>query len=188
VIDSNRRPTAPAIVETDRLRLRRPRAADARDVFARYASDPEVTRFLGWPTHRSVIDTETFLTFCDAQWRHWGAGPYLIESRDDGTLLGSTGLGLETPRQAVTGYVLARDAWGRGYATEALLSMRELAFRLGVERVYALCHPEHRASSRVLEKCGFTREAVWRGHAECPNIAPGVSADVLCYAAFPPGV
>jgi [ribosomal protein S5]-alanine N-acetyltransferase len=188
VIDSNRRPTAPAIVETDRLRLRRPRAADARDVFARYASDPEVTRFLGWPTHRSVIDTETFLTFCDAQWRHWGAGPYLIESRDDGTLLGSTGLGLETPRQAVTGYVLARDAWGRGYATEALLSMRELAFRLGVQRVYALCHPEHRASSRVLEKCGFTREAVWRGHAEFPNIAPGVSADVLCYAAFPLGV
>jgi RimJ/RimL family protein N-acetyltransferase len=188
VIDSTRRPAAPAIVTTERLLLRRPTAADARDVFARYASDPEVTKYLGWPTHRSIADTETFLTFCDAQWRHWGGGPYLIESRDRGILLGSTGLGLETPQQAVTGYVLARDAWGLGYATEALMAMRELAFRLDVQRIYALCHPDHRASSRVLEKCGFTCEGTWRAHAEFPNLEPGVTADVLCYAASPPGV
>jgi RimJ/RimL family protein N-acetyltransferase len=171
-------------IETARLRLRRPRAADAVPVFERYASDPEVTRYLGWPTHRSLADTDGFLAFCDSEWERWPAGPYLVESRTGGLLLGSTGLGFETPEQAVTGYVFARDAWGKGYATEVLSAMRELARGLRVQRLYALCHPDHRASHHVLEKCGFLREGRLRAHAEFPNLAPGVQSDVLCYAAF----
>lgn len=155
-------------------------------MFDRYASDPRVTRYLGWPTHRTIADTETFLTFCASEWERWPAGPFLIESRANGALLGSTGLGFETPAQATTGYVLAYDAWGFGYATEALAAMRDLAARSGVERLYALCHPGHRASARVLEKCGFLLEGTLPGYAEFPNLAPGLSADVLCYAARHP--
>jgi aspartyl-tRNA(Asn)/glutamyl-tRNA(Gln) amidotransferase subunit C/ribosomal-protein-alanine N-acetyltransferase len=169
-------------IETPRLRLRPPVAADAQNIFVRYASNPRVTRYLGWPTHRTPADTEVFLAFCADQWERWPAGPYLIESRADGTLVGSTGLLFETPQQAATGYVLAEDAWGLGYATEALGAMRDRAGQLGVERVYALCHPEHRASARVLEKCGFLCEGTLRGFAEFPNLAPGLQADVLCYA------
>jgi RimJ/RimL family protein N-acetyltransferase len=33
--------------------LRRPTLADAGAIFYRYASDPVVTRYLSWPTHRS---------------------------------------------------------------------------------------------------------------------------------------
>jgi len=169
-------------IETARLRLRRPQLTDARSVFERYASDPRVTRFLGWPTHRTIADSEGFLAYCAAEWERWPAGPFLIESRADGTLLGSTGLGFETPQQAATGYVLAHDAWGRGYASEALAAMRDLSTRLRLDRLYALCHPEHRASARVLEKCGFLCEGTLPAYAEFPNLAPGVPADVLCYA------
>jgi ribosomal-protein-alanine N-acetyltransferase len=42
---------APERLETARLILRRPRAADAPVIYERYASDPEVTRWLGWPRH-----------------------------------------------------------------------------------------------------------------------------------------
>ena len=171
------------IIETARLRLRRPRPSDAASVFARYASDPAVTRYLGWPTHKSLDDTDGFLAYCASEWERWPVGPYLIESKDDGRLLGSTGLGFETPEQAATGYVFARDAWGHGYATEALTAMYQLARRLGVQRLYALCHPDHRASHHVLEKCGFLREGRLLAHAEFPNLAPGVQADVFCYAA-----
>lgn len=170
------------IFETSRLRLRRPRAEDAQAIFDRYSSDPRVTRFLGWPTHRTLSDTAGFLDFCDAEWARWSAGPLLIESRADDTLLGSTGLGFETAAQASTGYVLACDAWGLGYATEALTAVRDWAAALGVERVYALCHPTHRASARVLEKCGFLCEGTLPGYAEFPNLAPGERGDVLCYA------
>jgi len=78
--------------------------------------------------------------------------------------------------------VLARDAWRRGYATEALRAVVTLAGPLGVRRLYALCHPEHQASARVLEKCGFSREATLHRHTVFPNLAPDEPGDVLCYA------
>jgi RimJ/RimL family protein N-acetyltransferase len=78
--------------------------------------------------------------------------------------------------------VLAYDAWGAGYATEALAAIRDRAADLGVERVYALCHPDHRASARVLEKCGFLSEGTLHRYAHFPNLAPGAPSDVLCYA------
>jgi RimJ/RimL family protein N-acetyltransferase len=51
--------------------------------------------------------------------------------------------------------VLARDAWGQGFATEALAAVLDIAGAIGVARLFALCHPAHRPSRRVLEKCGF---------------------------------
>jgi RimJ/RimL family protein N-acetyltransferase len=81
----------------------------------------------------------------------------------------------------MTGYVLAKDAWGKGYATEALTAVVEVASDIGVRRLYALCHPKHLASSRVLEKCGFERDARWNRPLEFPNIAAGIAQDVLCY-------
>jgi RimJ/RimL family protein N-acetyltransferase len=173
------------VLETARLLLRRPRPDDARRIFERYANDPRVTRYLGWPTHYSLADTEGFLGFCDAEWQRWPAGPYLIESRANGVLLGSTGLGFDSSTQASTGYVLARDAWGHGYATEALVAMRDLAARLHVARLYALCHPDHRASAHVLEKAGFALEGTLPAHAEFPNLNPGVKSDVHCYVLRP---
>ena len=129
--------------------------ADAHAIFARYAADPVVTKYVSWPTHRSVGDTIRFLESSDAEWDRWPAGPYLIESRSEGRLLGSTGLSFETPERAVTGYVLAQDAWGQGYATEALTAMIALARSLGIQRLDAMCHAHHSASLHVLLKCGF---------------------------------
>ena len=170
-----------ARIVTARLVVSRPVAGDAAAIFGRYASDPEVTRFLGWPRHRSVADTQAFLAFSDQEWERWPAGPYLIRSRDDNRLLGSTGFSFQTTDRAVTGYVLAKDAWGRGYATEALTAMVDVARRLGVKRLSALCHPEHRASWRVLEKCGFVRDANGTQQVEFPNLAPGVPQDAAYY-------
>jgi len=104
-------------LETSRLVLRRPLEADASAMFERYASDPDVTRFTGWPRHRSAAETLAFVQSSDAEWNRWPAGPFLIASRVDGRLLGSTGLAFETPDRAMTGYVLAKDSWGLGFAT-----------------------------------------------------------------------
>ena len=172
---------APVQVETARLILRRPTMGDAIAIFDRYASDPEVSRFLGWPRHRSVEETEAFLRFSTEEWERWPAGPYLIISRVNGQLLGGTGLGFEAPHEAVTGYVLARDAWGKGYATEALAAVIDVARRTGVTRLYAVCHPEHAPSRRVLEKCAFVRDDLAKRRAEFPNLSPGIEQDAFCY-------
>ena len=173
---------APEQVETARLVLRRPRADDAHAIFHRYSSDRDVTRYVGWPAHSSVDDTAGFLSYSDAEWERSPAGPYLAFSREDATLLGGTGLAFETPFRAATGYVFARDAWGRGYATEALTAMIDVARSTAVRRLYALCHTGHRASAHVLEKCGFHCEGTLRRYAEFPNLEPGEPQDVLCYS------
>ncbi len=172
---------APPLVETPRLVLAAPAATDAELIFQRYACHDEVTRYLGWPTHRAVEDTQRFLAFSAVQWEREGAGPYLIWAKADGQLLGGTGLGVEPGAQAITGYALARDVWGKGYATEALTAVVEVATDVGVQCLYALCHPQHRASSRVLEKCGFAQDRSWNRRLEFPNLAAGQAQDVLCY-------
>jgi RimJ/RimL family protein N-acetyltransferase len=150
-------------------------------MFERYASDSDVTRYLGWPRHTSVGDTKAFVDFSQAEWARSSAGPLLVFARDSGTLLGSSGLLLETPYRAQTGYVFARDAWGHGYATEALGAMVAMAAELKIMRLYALCHTEHQASWHVLEKCRFTREGVLHSHSVFPNLS-ATPLDVFSYA------
>ena len=168
-------------LETARLILTRPTAGDAQGIFERYASDPAVTRFLAWPTHQSVDATLLFVSFSDAEWDRSPSGPFLIWSRKDGRLLGATGLSFDGSGAATTGYVLAKDAWGRGYATEALQAMVDLARSLHLPTLAAYCHPDHTPSIRVLEKAGFTREANSVTYADFPNLTPAVRVEVLRY-------
>jgi len=168
--------------QTQRLALRPPGRDDLTQVFQRIASDPRVTRLVAWPMHTTIKDTEDFLAFSRAEWARWPAGPLLITSRKDGTLLGSTGLAFETAYRASTGFVLARDAWGSGIASEALAAMVSIAAGAGVRRLYALCHVQHQRSVRVLERCGFVREGTLRRHTVFPNLEMTEPQDVFCYA------
>jgi len=173
---------APEEVGTDRLLLRRPREADAHEIFRRYASDAEVTRYVGFRAHVSIDDARSFIEMSNAEWDRWGAGPYLLRLRSDASLIGGTGLHLETPLRAMTGYVLARDSWGKGYATETVKAIIEIARAKRIQRLYAICHTEHAASVHVLEKCGLIREGILRSYMEFPNLSPGHASDVYCYA------
>jgi RimJ/RimL family protein N-acetyltransferase len=172
---------APVHVETTRLILRPPYAADAAAIFDTYASDPEVTRYLSWPRHHSITDSEVFIGFSEAEWQRWGCGPYLVFARDTGSLLGSTGLAFESRDVASTGYVFARRAWGHGYATESLHAMIGIARQLQVRRLYAICHVDHHASWRVMEKGGLARDGVLPRHTVFPNISSS-PIDVLAYS------
>jgi len=173
---------APERVETARLVLRRPIPDDAAEVFARYASDREVSKYLAWRVHESPATTRSFLEFSETEWERWPAGPYLVESRADGRLLGGTGFAFETPYRTAAGYVFAQDAWGQGFATEAVRALVDIARNIGVVRLYALCHVDHDRSARVLEKAGFAREGVLEKYLEFPNLGSGGPADVWCYA------
>jgi [ribosomal protein S5]-alanine N-acetyltransferase len=158
-------------IETGRLVLRKPTLADAEAVFQRYASDREVTKFLSWRCHQSIEETRAFLEYSEREWTQWASGAYLIESREPIRMLGSTGLHFETPMFAITGYVLAKDAWGYGYATETLSVIVEVAHTRGVRSLRASCHAENIASMRVLEKCGFVREKPDH-YVTFPNLGP----------------
>jgi ribosomal-protein-alanine N-acetyltransferase len=166
--------------ETERLIIRRPVAADAEVIFRTYGGDLQVTRYVSWPRHQSLEDSRGFIHFSDEQWARWSAGPLLIETLDDGRVIGGTGLVFDSAELATTGYILSKNAWGCGYATEALGGVIQMASRLGVRALLARCHPFHVVSQRVLEKNRFVREEEPR-LAAFPNLPDGESREALYY-------
>jgi len=171
---------APVAIETERLLLRQPSASDAPEIFSRYASDADVTRYLSFRRHQSLGDTHLFIDFSRMEWAASGCGPYLVRARDSGVLLGGTGLSLQG-NEAETGYVFARDAWGQGYATESLVAIVDAGRAMGLDGLIARCHPDHRASIHVLEKCGFILERRSKASLVLPNLSSD-KQDVLVYA------
>lgn len=84
----------------------------------------------------------------------------------DDTAVGGIGLELKTDVfrcSAEIGYWLGEHYWGRGIATEAVRILTTWAFStFTLERIYAGVFGWNPASSRVLEKAGYEREAVLR--------------------------
>ena len=168
------------VLQTERLRLRGPRMADALPIFD-YARDPQVSRFLGWTAHRDIHESVAFLHEAIAETEAGGRLPRVIERREDGRVLGMIDVRWRS-RSAGVGYVLAADAWGQGYATEALRVVLDDVFaRLPVRDVWAICDLENPASARVLEKSGMTRCGVLRRYHTCPALGPE-PRDVYGYA------
>lgn len=81
-------------------------------------------------------------------------------------LCGVIGLILQTDvyhRTAEIGYWLGESFWGKGIAPEALKLMIKYAFHdLGLVRLNSAVFEHNKASMRVLEKCGFDQEAIFR--------------------------
>jgi RimJ/RimL family protein N-acetyltransferase/uncharacterized damage-inducible protein DinB len=87
---------------------------------------------------------------------------FAITDRDGGALLGAVGLvQLPAHARAELGYWIARDAWGRGYATEAARAVLEFGFAtLGLERIDATYMTGNPASARVMQKLGMVFESL----------------------------
>ena len=91
---------------------------------------------------------------------HGALGFWRVERRGDGTFYGLGALiRMPTGDDVELAYRLARSAWGQGIAGEAAAALLDYAFgTVGLPRVVAVTYPENRASQRVLDKLGFTRQ------------------------------
>jgi [ribosomal protein S5]-alanine N-acetyltransferase len=87
-----------------------------------------------------------------------------ICTRDRDELVGAIGLNIERPHsRAEVGYWIAREEWGKGYATEAARSIVAFGLtELELRRVEGRIFTRNPASGRVLEKIGMTLEGVHR--------------------------
>jgi [ribosomal protein S5]-alanine N-acetyltransferase len=152
-------------IETERLLLRRMRLDDAEAMFA-YASDPEVTRYVPWDTHRSIEDSESFLTFAIEGYERGDFGGWGVVLKDSGVFIGTCGLDAgyaPEHARAELGYVLSREHWGKGLMPEAVRAVIRFGFgRIGLNRIEARCIAENTASARVMEKAGMTYEGTLR--------------------------
>lgn len=150
----------PESFETKRLLVRQLHDSDARAIYDGYASIPETTRYISWPTHKSIADTYHFLKLKDENWRLGKDYAYGIEEKASRTLIGGVGAINEDGKVAI-GYILNSAFTGHGYATEAVVKLTDILKDLPqVWRIWALSDIDNIASHRVLEKAGFEREGV----------------------------
>lgn len=140
-------------IETERLLLR-PTEPDDLDQFAALHSDPEVTAFV------RPIDlkaAEERLKRDKSEWEQRGHGLFAVIDRQTGNFLGRCGLKY-WPQfdETEVGWVLRREAWGRGYAVEAGRACIEWGFStFAMPYLTAMISPGNVRSFRVAERLGF---------------------------------
>ncbi|MDD1717935.1 MAG: GNAT family N-acetyltransferase [Methanoregulaceae archaeon] len=147
-------------IETPRLILRDWTRGDAASL-ARAANNPRVAAMMkdSFPNPCTPKDARLFIYLT----RRNPSGIFLaIEF--GGEVIGGIAihrLADVRRRTAEIGYWLAESYWGRGIATEAVSALVPIAFATyDIIRVQAGIFSNNPASMRVLEKCGFHREAV----------------------------
>ncbi|MBR3196505.1 MAG: GNAT family N-acetyltransferase, partial [Clostridia bacterium] len=152
-------------IETDRLILRRFRLEDAEDMYANWASDPEVTRFLTWPAHSSVDVTKSLLADWISRYEDGGYFNWVMEHKDIGKAIGNISVVRlkESIDAAEMGYCMSRAYWGQELMPEALRAVMDYLFDVvGLNRV-AACHDANNPKSgRVMAKAGMKQEGILR--------------------------
>lgn len=167
--------------ETQRLILRPIARGDGLAIFAGYAQDLEVVRYLGWRPHRRLAETESYIDRC-LMAPATRTRTYALIERAEARLVGAFELRQPEPHRLDCGYVLARPFWGRGLMTEALTAATRWAMsRDDVWRIGAVCDVDNPASARVMEKAGFAREGILRRWLVHPNLGPA-PRDCFSYA------
>lgn len=157
---------------TSRLALRAWRDEDL-PAFAAMHADTRVMKY--FPASLTPEESAAFFERIRCEFTTEGFGLYAIERREDGMLLGFTGLHRITFDGELHGHIeigwrLRADAWGKGYATEAAKACLDLAAEHGIGEVVAFTTLQNAPSQRVMQRLGmelmyeFDHPALPSGH------------------------
>jgi RimJ/RimL family protein N-acetyltransferase len=151
------------VLETERLRLRGHGLDDFTASAAMWA-DPVVTRHIGGRPF-SEEESWTRLLRYVGHWALLGFGYWVVEEKATGSFAGEIGFAdykrdMEPPLKGTPeiGWVFATEFHGKGYATEAVRAAVAWGdAHFGAGTTACIIHPEHLASIRVAEKCGYRK-------------------------------
>lgn len=128
------------------------------DDFMEWATDDEVTKYMMWNSYASRSEAESF--FVNVVEKHPWFKAICLGKKVIGSVTIDKGKGAHSCK-AELGYVITRQYWGNGLATQAIKLASEAGFQdLNVERIEAYVDPANTASQRVLEKNRFIREGL----------------------------
>ena len=150
-------------LETERLTLR-PYAPEDRAQAIALFTDPEVMRYVGDGVQPEAEAARRFGRIFTHVYERAAFDVWGIFSKRDGSYVGHAEIKPRGDGGARAGdyeiiYVLRRECWGRGLATETARRLVEYGLRdLGLERVAATVDAENHASVRILEKIGMRYE------------------------------
>lgn len=162
-------------IETPRLCLRRFTLDDAQAMYANWASDEEVARYLTWPAHSSVEDSKMVLADWVASYRKDNFYQWAIVLQELGQPIGSISVVSldDRVRKAHIGYCIGRRWWHMGIMTEALKAVMDYLFEeVGMQRIESRHDTRNPHSGAVMRKCGMRfegtlRQSDWNNQGIC---------------------
>lgn len=150
------------IAETERLLIRQLRRTDG-PAMLRVFGDAEVMRF-STSGVRDAAWVDAWIERCLGEYQtRTDYGAWAVALRKTNEAIGYCGLtqygDSDQADERELGYRLARAYWGQGYATEAVIAIRDYAFSvIGLRRLVALVDPNNVASVRIAEKLDMRHE------------------------------
>jgi len=152
------------LIETERLVIR-PWQPDDRPAFTAVMSHPEVTQYVHGGKPYTETEVDQWFERQARQLAEHGMCMGALVERSTNRLAGLSGVQpLGSTTDLEIGWILARETWGRGFATEAgAACMRYVLETLNRPRVVAIIDPENAPSKRVAARLGMTYEATFTG-------------------------
>jgi RimJ/RimL family protein N-acetyltransferase len=127
------------------------------DAYALMHADEEVVRYLGNGKPLTRAESWRHFAMMIGHWTLRGYGNWAVEEKATGAFVGR--VGFYNPEEwpgFELGWTLAREHWGRGFATEAARASVAFGFeRLGLRSVVAVVEVGNERSMRVAEKLGM---------------------------------
>ena len=155
-------------LKTERLTLRAFRESDAEEMFANWANDPEVTKYLTWTPHGDVEVTRQLL----AMWEKGAEASHQWAMVYEGEVVGNVSvLDIDERQERGTlGYCMAKKCWGKGLMTEAVKEVLRFCFEEeGFYRISGEYAAQNIGSGRVQEKCGLLYEGTRKKFFKLPS-------------------
>lgn len=149
------------IIETERLILDRLTETDVKEVFE-LRSDPETMKYIPRPLVTNYEEALEHIRMIDEKIENNTGINWAIRFKDNPKLLGIIGFYRMQPEnyRAEIGYMLSPHFHGKGIVPEAVKSLLQYGFEdLKFHSIEAVIDPENYASEKVLQKCGFVKEA-----------------------------
>ena len=163
-------------LETERLILRRFTETDDEAMFRNWCADPDVTKYLMWPTHKSIEESRRVLydiwlsKYDEPNFYQWA-----IVNKTINEPIGSIGV-VKHDDQTKTvhiGYCIGKSWWSKGYTSEALIRLVRFFFEeVGINRIESRHDPRNPNSGKVMQKAGLqyegtSLEADWNNQGIC---------------------
>ena len=154
--DSSARSGVIPALNTAHLLLRPFRPEDAAPLY-QILNQPGLLQYFPDPTPPSLERVERFIGKQLTEWQERGYALWAVQPLQTDRLAGWCGSQfLPETGETEVAYLLGRECWGRGYATEAAHASLDFTFRhFPLDQIIALVHPDNASSIRVIGKLGM---------------------------------
>jgi [ribosomal protein S5]-alanine N-acetyltransferase len=159
------------VIETERLKLRPVLQSDMAEIFSTF-SDGDALRYYGMEPLKSEDEAFSLIEAFEKSFKSGSAIRWGIILQDEDILIGTCGFHnwSKSDKRTEIGYELNRNYWHKGFMNEALRAILHYGFN-GMEfnRIAATIRPENSSSRALVEKLGFTQEALLKEYQKAAD-------------------